>query len=116
MKTLLLYWGFVDDLSGFYNSVLVMISPIIVRGGLNFKSAEALISGRILLTTPLGSECLVGVDSGVVVLRDDLSNIENVVDKILTYNAQTDLSFISKSAEKVFGQKTAYYELAEAIR
>jgi hypothetical protein len=108
--------GFVDDLSGFYNSVLVMISPIIVRGGLNFKSAEALISGRVLLTTPLGAECLEGVDAGVVVLNNDLANIDNVVEDILKYKVQTDLSFISKSAEKVFGQKTAYCEIAEVLR
>jgi hypothetical protein len=107
--------GFVDDLSGFYNSVQIMLSPIIVRGGLNFKSAEALIAGRVLLTNPLGSECLEGVDKGVVVLNDKLDNIDAVVTEILASRARTYRSAVSKSAEKVFGQKIAYSKLVEAV-
>ncbi|WHA42578.1 glycosyltransferase [Agrobacterium larrymoorei] len=50
--------GFVPDLSGFYSSVRVMLSPIEIQGGLNFKSVEALVAGRELIVSELGGRCL----------------------------------------------------------
>ncbi len=100
--------GFVDDLSGFYNDVQIMLSPIIVRGGLNFKSAEALVAGRVLLTNPMGAECLDGVDQGVVVINDDLSNIDSVMEIIMSSRNRRSRQIISQSAKKVFGQESAY--------
>lgn len=50
--------GFVDNLNEFYHQIEVSLNPVIVQGGLNFKSVEAVFQGKHLITNPLGAECL----------------------------------------------------------
>jgi hypothetical protein len=50
--------GFVDDLSGFYGDIDVLLSPVVVAGGLNYKNAEALAAGITLVTNAMGAEAL----------------------------------------------------------
>lgn len=50
--------GFVDNLDDFYHVIEVSLNPVIVQGGLNFKSVEAVFQGKHLLTNPLGAQCL----------------------------------------------------------
>lgn len=68
--------AFVPTLSSFYRDVDVALNPVIVQGGLNFKSLEALAAGRLLVTTPLGKRCL-GADAPVLVAEhgDDVAAI-----------------------------------------
>jgi glycosyltransferase involved in cell wall biosynthesis len=58
--------GFVPTLSSFYDRIQIALNPVVVRGGLNIKSVEAMAAGCLLVTTPLGRECL-GDDAPVVV-------------------------------------------------
>lgn len=50
--------GFVKSLDDFYNLIDVSLNPVLVQGGLNFKSVEAVFAGKHLLTNHLGKECL----------------------------------------------------------
>lgn len=50
--------GFVDNLSDFYSKIDVALNPVVVQGGLNFKSVEAVFAGKDLITNELGLECL----------------------------------------------------------
>ena len=61
--------GFVPTLSDFYRRIDIALNPVLVQGGLNFKSVEAAAAGRMLITTPLGVRCL-GDAAPVVSARD----------------------------------------------
>jgi len=50
--------GRVESLKDFYRRVDVVLSPVLVQGGLNFKSMEALAAGCHLFTNPLGARDL----------------------------------------------------------
>lgn len=50
--------GFVDDLSGFYDRIDALLSPVLVRGGLNFKNVEAAMAGKHVITNDNGAEAL----------------------------------------------------------
>lgn len=50
--------GFVKNLDDFYKRIDVSLNPVMVKGGLNFKSVEAVFCGKHLLTNPDGKECL----------------------------------------------------------
>jgi polysaccharide biosynthesis protein PslH len=58
--------GFVPTLAAFYRRIDIALNPVVVQGGLNFKSVEALAAGRLLCTTAMGARCL-GDDPPVVV-------------------------------------------------
>lgn len=53
--------GFVDDLSGFYNEIDALLSPVLVRGGLNFKNVEAAMAGKHVITNGNGAETMAPV-------------------------------------------------------
>ena len=50
--------GFVDSLNAFYRNVDVLLSPVEVKGGLNFKNAEALATRKLLVTNQAGADAL----------------------------------------------------------
>ena len=50
--------GFLPTLADFYRRIDIALNPVVVQGGLNFKSIEALAAGRLLVTTPMGARCL----------------------------------------------------------
>ena len=58
--------GFVPTLGSFYRDVDIVLNPVLVQGGLNFKSVETLMAGRLLITNSLGVGCL-GEGAPVVV-------------------------------------------------
>lgn len=50
--------GFVKNLSDFYSKFEISLNPVLISGGLNFKSVEAVCAGKYLFTNKLGKECL----------------------------------------------------------
>ncbi len=50
--------GFVDDLNAYYARFDVALNPVVVTGGLNFKSVEAVLYGKHLVTNTMGAACL----------------------------------------------------------
>lgn len=50
--------GLVPNLAAWYRSLDVSLNPVLVRGGINFKSVEALMAGKLLVTNAMGGACL----------------------------------------------------------
>lgn len=50
--------GYVKTVVGFFEGIDVLLSPVLVAGGMNFKNAEAIVAGVSLITNPLGAEAL----------------------------------------------------------
>jgi polysaccharide biosynthesis protein PslH len=72
--------GFVPSLKDFYIAIDVVLNPVVSQGGLNFKSVEALASGKVLITNTLGSKCL-GAPQELRFI-DSIKDLENYVCKI----------------------------------
>ncbi len=51
--------GFVASIWSFYDKFDIALNPVVVVGGLNFKSIEAMSAGKVLFTNDLGLRCLV---------------------------------------------------------
>lgn len=50
--------GFVKDVADFYRSIDVLLSPVVVSGGLNIKNVEALLQGVPVITNERGAAAL----------------------------------------------------------
>lgn len=72
--------GFVDNLSEFYNKIDIALNPAIVQGGLNFKSIEAILSGKLLWTNHLGSKCI--NDNDLIDIISTPNDIEHLLTEI----------------------------------
>lgn len=104
--------GFVPDLSAFYSSVRVMLSPIEIQGGLNFKSVEALVSGRELIVSELGSRCL-ETSTGVWTITDK-TPISLIVSQIMEIDAVEDRrQFIQRDALAVYCESKGFTNLVK---
>ena len=104
--------GFVDVLSDFYVSVQAMLSPIAVQGGLNFKSVEALMAGRPLLTNELGSRCLGRDLEGICIIGEDGYGIDAIIDCLQDSEKITQWrQLICQQASMRFSDEVAYKQL-----
>lgn len=72
--------GFVKDIFDFYSKFEVSLNPVLVSGGLNFKSVEAVCAGKHLFTNALGKECL-AEDFPCIVIDEPLELI-NAINQI----------------------------------
>lgn len=57
-------YGYVEDVSIFYNTAKVFIAPVLSGAGIKIKILEAIIYGVPILTTPLGVDGLAGLSGG----------------------------------------------------
>jgi len=105
--------GFVDNLSDFYNRVHIVLSPVIVQGGLNFKSVEALVSGKALITTEIGSKCVSEVELGVYATNDIGEAISSYFNDLKKYNNYSEI--VSNSALEYFGNDNGIKEILDAL-
>ena len=109
--------GFVDVLSDFYISVQAMLSPIAVQGGLNFKSVEALMAGRPLLTNELGSRCIGRDLEGVCIIGEDCAGIDAAMDRLEDReNIAKWRQSIHRQASMRFSDGVAYKQLVMELR
>jgi hypothetical protein len=108
--------GFVDSISNFYAATAIILSPIRVQGGLNFKSVEALMSGCFLLTNTMGTRCLAEDQEGIYVVDDDGCNIPDILDSIQRVdNILARRLGIQESANQNYGDNAAYSNLINAL-
>ena len=107
--------GFVDDLGDFYRQIDVALNPVVVAGGLNFKSVEAVFYGKHLLTNPLGKRCL--GDSFPCEVIESAENLIEVVTRIEA-NAFADLNKrrqLQQMAIKQFGNRQACHDIVSHL-
>jgi hypothetical protein len=107
--------GYVNSLRGFYRSIDGLLSPVLVRGGLNFKAVESLMAGRLLVTTELGALCL-GDPTLATIARSGeevVARIEEELASLASYKARrTEVAARTRSR---FGDETAYSELIRSF-
>lgn len=73
--------GFVPTLASFYDQIDVAVNPVVVQGGLNFKSVEPAAASRLLMTTSLGKRCL-GHDAPVLIADSAAAAAEHVAELV----------------------------------
>jgi glycosyltransferase involved in cell wall biosynthesis len=108
--------GFVPSLQSFYEALDIVLNPVVVQGGLNFKSVEALAAGRLLVTTSLGARCL-GEGAPVVVANsgDELS--EGLAPLVRDPEALHRLRLEGQAwALDRYGEERAYRGLRDLLR
>jgi len=107
--------GFVPDLQAWFSGVDILLNPVIVQGGMNFKAIEALVGGRLLLTNPKGvisfgdaSLAIVAEngDAAVPLLEAELTDPETWVRRRREQQ---------KKAQAQFGDDVALLELSRAL-
>lgn len=109
--------GYVTSLRRFYADVDCLLSPVVVRGGLNFKAVECVMVGRLLVTTPLGVQCLGENGLGQVAVTGD--EVARLVDKELGSAPaawERRRRRTQRLAGERYGDDAAYQGLRELLR
>lgn len=108
--------GFVDSISDFYDKIDISLNPVLVQGGLNFKSVEAVLAGKLLITNQLGSQCL--GETNIATIADTQKEFLDIVQKIEIMPGREFnqlLEVRQKRALEEFGEATAYNELKKVL-
>jgi polysaccharide biosynthesis protein PslH len=108
--------GAVSSLRSYYRSIDVMLNPVVVRGGLNFKSVEAVMAGCLLVTTPLGAECL--GDSTLAVVANSVEDVVAGLEEEFSLEGEykSRRSAVQARADARFSDAKAYHALREVLR
>lgn len=95
--------GFVKNVNDFYNCIEVALNPVVVTGGLNFKSVEAVCAGKHLFTNDIGVKCLTS-DFPCTVIRHSTQIIDamNQIEFNLKQDKQNRIKN-QKKALQIFG-------------
>ncbi len=81
------FTGFADDLDSLYNSIRVVVCPILSGGGTRVKLIEAAAFGKPIVSTTIGAEGLEIEDGKHALLRDDPQSMAKACVTILTDDA-----------------------------
>lgn len=104
--------GFVTPLAAFYDSIDVALNPVFVQGGLNFKSVEALMAGKHLITNTLGRACLgPDVECAVCESGDDVIRFLKEVE----FEVEHDLKLRKSRQNQCKGSFLGKYAYADLI-
>lgn len=88
--------GFVDDLSDFFTTHGILVSPLITASGVRIKFLEAMAHGVPVITTSIGAKGISTEDTPILIANSDEELVKAVV-KVLTHKEfQQDLSRKSK--------------------
>jgi hypothetical protein len=107
--------GFVNSIGDFYSQIDASLNPVLVQGGLNFKSVEAVFAGKHLITNSLGQECLGS---------DFPSTIANTPDDIVKFISKYEFDVKKdfgmrvanqNKAKNLFSNKKTYLELVNYL-
>lgn len=103
--------GYVNSLRGFYGSIDVLLNPVVVHGGLNFKAVESLMAGRLLVTTELGARCLGDPTLAAIASsgEDVVARVEAELESLDDYTARR-ADVVARTRTR-FGDEAAYAEL-----
>lgn len=108
--------GFVPSLQLWYAQIDCVLNPVIVQGGLNFKSVEAIFAGKVLITNAQGAVCI--NDDRVL---DICSSGSDVVEKLESMWVQgvsefrKNIEFRQAAAKEQFGDSQAYAQLLQEV-
>ncbi|MEQ9230631.1 MAG: glycosyltransferase [Cyclobacteriaceae bacterium] len=91
--------GFVtdDELRKYYRDIKMTIAPLRFGAGIKGKIVEALHQNVPIVTTPIGAEGLVGIDSCLAVANDSTEFAQKVVD---LYKNEQELSRMASAGQE----------------
>ncbi|MBN2865017.1 MAG: glycosyltransferase [Thiotrichales bacterium] len=107
--------GFIDNLSDYYNAIDIALSPIMMQGGLNFKTVESLMAGKPVITSEIGARCVAGC-FGVyeVETKKSFDSVYKLLEGYI--NGWTEFSCqIQQQAVNDFNQESGFNELVKVI-
>ena len=108
--------GLVPDLSAWYRSFDITLNPVLVQGGINFKSVEGLMAGKLLVTNPLGVGCL-GDPSLATIAgtgQEVVESVEKAMADLRVYHEER--IEIREKAREIFGDRQAIRPLCDYLR
>jgi glycosyltransferase involved in cell wall biosynthesis len=106
----------VADLPAWYQAADVLINPVVVRGGLNYKSVEALAAGRLVLTNSKGAECF--ADKSILAVAENGAAAATLL-QALWANSNEYLGLLKTNQAKAlerFGDHSAIQELLSSLK
>lgn len=77
------FLGFVERLSDFYDNVDIVIAPLLSGGGIKVKVAEAMLHGKVIITTSIGAEGLDVVNGRELLIANDASEFADHIEAVL---------------------------------
>lgn len=108
--------GFVDSLSNFYSKFEISLNPVFIKGGLNFKSVEAMAAGKILFTNDMGMDCLrIPKATRCINSKESLINEIIRLDRDRKY-LHSEMRMSQKMALLNFSDSNAFQKLVEVIK
>jgi glycosyltransferase involved in cell wall biosynthesis len=75
----IVYHGEVDDACEFMNRYAIMVSPVFSGSGIRVKILEAMMMGKAVISTTIGSEGISYTHSENILLADDPSSFANYI-------------------------------------
>ncbi|RKS28718.1 glycosyl transferase family 1 [Pseudomonas sp. WPR_5_2] len=107
--------GFVNSINVFYNNIDVSLNPVLVQGGLNFKSVEAVFAGKHLITNKLGQECL-GSEFPSTIANQPDDIVEFMSKYEFNLKKDYDIRIANQNkAKQLFANKKTYLELVNYL-
>ncbi|AFL51444.1 glycosyltransferase involved in cell wall biosynthesis [Sinorhizobium fredii] len=106
--------GFVDDLSEYYSKIDALLSPVLVRGGLNFKNVEAAMAGKHVITNSDGAEALAPVPVKALTSAQDVIGFLTEIEM----NPQLDLYLrmeVQRAAANRFSNSAEFESIISEI-
>ena len=107
--------GFVKNIFDFYNEIEVALNPVIITGGLNFKSVEAVCAGKHLFTNLTGLKCLTADFPCTIIEKpEDITTHMNRIEFNLIQDKK-DRMHAQNKALSLFGNKSCIQQLNQNI-
>lgn len=108
--------GFVNSLGEFYSKFDVLLNPVLIKGGLNFKSVESMAAGKILFTNSMGNDCL-RIPNVIRVIDDNNTLIGNLIklDRDRKY-LHSEIRRSQALSLKHFSDSSAYKNLMSILK
>jgi hypothetical protein len=106
----------VADLPAWYQKIDVLINPVVARGGLNYKSVEALAAGRLVLTNSRGAECF--ADKSILAVAENGAEAVTLLQTLLADPNEYfgSLRINQAKALERFGDHSAIKELLSSLK
>ena len=108
--------NFVADLQGWLAGLDIVLNPVVVHGGINFKAIEAVMGARVLLTNSRGSACL--GDPSMAVIAEHGKAAVPVLEKLIADSGRYTRERLESQAlaKRYFSDSVAVSDLLGELR
>jgi hypothetical protein len=108
--------GFVDSTKEFYKSIDIALNPVIIAGGLNFKSIEPLVAGKHLITNKLGAKSLKKINNFPI-----FESVDSIIKFLIRIEIDREYDFqfrqeLQSSTLLIFNDNKAYTNIVQILK